>query len=105
MDGGETMSETETCQKNGCENDARWTWHDGMWAGGYYCNECIRAKLDSENDWGWPEYRDPITTAENVTRLRDETVIIPAGAQPLKSRFPTIRSQEAFDEYVNAEEA
>jgi hypothetical protein len=71
-----------------------------MWPGGRYCDEHIREKLDSESDRSFPSYRDPITTKENVTRLPSGVAIIPAGAQLLDSSFPTIRSQEAFDQYL-----
>mgnify|MGYP000527065963 CR=1 FL=1 len=97
QDHEQSDGEVEHCDK--CENPAQWTWHDGMWSGGRYCNDHIREKL--KKDRKLAEYRDAITTEENVTKLRGETAIIPAGAKPLDSTFPVVRTKGALDQALN----
>ena len=87
---------SDSCDK--CNRDAEWTWHDGMWSGGRYCDEHIREKLDKRRRFG--DHRDEITTSENVTTLGDSgTVVIPAGARPLDGAYPVVRTKEALDEH------
>lgn len=95
--------EGENCDY--CDREAAWTWHDGMWGGGRYCDEHIREQLEDRDRF--PDHRDEITTAENVTTIgrRDDVRVVPAGARPLKGVYPTIRTKEAFDEYRQSKEA
>lgn len=72
-----------------------------MFGGGNWCTEHIREKLDPEDNL--PEYQDPVTTKENVTTLQNGSAVIPAGARPRGRAFPTIRTKEALDRYVNTD--
>lgn len=91
-------SEDATDDRCNCGADAEWTWFNGMGAMGRYCNEHAREELPDD----LPEYKDAITTEENVTLLRGRTAIIPGGGvKPLGSTYPVIRSKEAFDQYMS----
>lgn len=97
----QTMSDP-TCDE--CDGVAAWTWHDGMWSKGRYCDEHIREKLTER--WRFVEYRDEITTADTVTTIGNrETVVIPAGAKPIGQTYPVIRTKEALDEYRDSSDA
>lgn len=96
---GQDDGEVDRCDK--CDNVAQWTWHDGRWTGGLYCHDHIRDKL--EKDRKFPDYKDAITTEENVTQLRDDTAIIPAGARPLDRTYPVIRTKGALDQLLDDE--
>lgn len=78
------------CNKSGCEEEANWRWFNGKGTFGPYCNGCTREQLESKHP-------RPITRQEDVS----ETYVVSAGIQPIGSMFPTIRSKQAFDIYLN----
>lgn len=92
------MTEDDTCEA--CQTNPEWTWFDGKFAGGEYCVDCIRGQLDTRERF--PDYRDEITTAENATTIGDHPPVrvVPAGARPIGEVYPTIRTQEALDEWL-----
>ncbi|MDJ1433965.1 hypothetical protein [Halostagnicola sp. A-GB9-2] len=95
-DGGNVVNGTERCS---CGESAEWTWFTGKGAMGAYCPEHAREELPEES--ALPAYKDPITTAENVTLLRGQVAIVPGGGvKPIGRVYPVVRSKEALDRYL-----
>lgn len=73
-----------------------------MGAIGRYCDTHAREDLDPEARL--PAYSDPVTT-ESDLRGRRVVVIPGGGVKPLGERTPVLRSKEAFDAYLEGEDA
>lgn len=85
----------ERCRVDGCTGEPRWRWWNGMGAFAGYCNDHAREQLKDSSEF----YGKPITRPEDVS----DGYVLPAGIQPLGSSFPTIRTKEAFDMYLESE--
>lgn len=83
------------CGVDGCDEPGPWGWWNGMGLFAPYCDEHAREQLKSD-----PEaYVDPITWAEDV----GDVGVVSAGIRPREARFPTIRTKEAFDLYLESD--
>lgn len=91
----DTSEEDERCRIDGCAGEPRWRWWNGMGAFAGYCDDHAREQLNDSDEF----YGKPITRPEDVS----DGYVLPAGIQPLGSSFPTIRTKEAFDTYLESD--
>lgn len=87
-----SSEDNESCRVDGCDGEPRWRWWNGKGAFAGYCDEHAREQLDEED-------RCPITRREDVS----DGYVLPAGIQPHDTSFPTIRTKDAFDTYLETD--
>lgn len=95
-------TERPECTRPSCEEPSVARWHDGMWTCEALCFEHVTESLDPRDRL--PEYREELTTEENVTTLgdgRDGVRVVPAGAKPFAGPWAVARSPEALREWVD----